>query len=77
METCQFFDLFRYSSIKGLNTKRLGSKAFKFEKHETNPDHWKNKFSHLKDVDFHLSDPDNVLILVGANIPELHIFLRC
>ena len=41
-------------------------------KHEINPDHLRNKFSHLKDVDFHLSDAD-VSILVGADIPELHI----
>ena len=27
-------------------------------KHEVNPDHLRNKFSHLKDVDFHLSDAD-------------------
>ena len=33
-----------------------------------------NKFSHLKDVDFHLSDADNILILIGREIPELHIF---
>ena len=42
-------------------------------KHEINPDHLRNKFSHLKDVDFHLSDVDNVSILIGADIPELHI----
>ena len=42
-------------------------------KHEINLDHLKNKFSHLKDVHFHLSDADIVLILIGADIPELHI----
>ena len=42
-------------------------------KHEINRDHLKNKFSHLKNVDFHLSDADNVLILIGVDIPELHI----
>ena len=42
-------------------------------KHEINPDHLKNKFSHLKDVVFHLSDAHNVSILIGANLPELHI----
>ena len=42
-------------------------------KHEINPAHLKNKFSHLKDIDFHLSDADNVSILIGADIPELHI----
>ena len=44
-----------------------------FLKHEINPDHLKNKFSHLKDVDFHLSDAENVSILRGADILELHI----
>ena len=44
-----------------------------FPKHEINPDHLRSKFSHLKDVDFHLSDVDNVSILIGADIPELHI----
>ena len=38
-----------------------------------NPDRLKNRFSHLKDVDFHLSDAGNVFILIGAYIPELHI----
>ena len=33
----------------------------------------KNKLSHLKDIDFHLSDADNVSILIEADIPELHI----
>ena len=42
-------------------------------KHEINPDHLRNKFSHLKDVDLHLSDADNVSILIGADIRELHI----
>ena len=42
-------------------------------KHEINPHHLRNKFSHLKDVDFHLSDAENVSILIGADIPELHI----
>ena len=42
-------------------------------KHEINPDHLKNKFSHLQDVEFHLSDAENVFILIGADIPELHI----
>ena len=32
-------------------------------KHEINPDHLKNKFSHLNDVS----------ILIGADITELHI----
>ena len=32
-----------------------------FPKNEINPDHLQNKFSHLKDVDFHLSDVHNVL----------------
>ena len=32
-----------------------------------------NKFSHLKDVNFHLSDADNVSILPRADIPESHI----
>ena len=41
-------------------------------KHEINPNHLKSKFSHLKDVDFHLSDA-HVSILIGADIPELHI----
>ena len=31
---------------------------------------WK---TNLKDVDFHLSDADDVSILIGADIPELHI----
>ena len=44
-----------------------------FLKHEINPDHLKNKFSHPKDVDFHLSDAENVSILRGADILELHI----
>ena len=42
-------------------------------KHEINSDHLINKLSHLKDVDFHLSGADNVLILIGADIPQLHI----
>lgn len=42
-------------------------------KHEINPDYLKNRFSHLQDVDFHLSDEGNLLILMGADIPELHI----
>ena len=41
-------------------------------KNEINPEHLRKKFSHLKDVDFHLSDAD-VSILIGADIPELHI----
>ena len=44
-----------------------------FPKHEINPEHLKNKFSHLKDVDFHLSDAENISILREADIPELHI----
>ena len=58
---------------KGSNTKRLGSRHLNLLKHEINPDHLKNKFSHLKDVNFHLSDADNVSILIGADITELHI----
>ena len=38
-----------------------------------NPDHLKKKFFLLKDVDFHLSYADNISILIGADIPELHI----
>ena len=43
-------------------------------KHEINLDHLRNKFSHLKDVDFHLSNADNVSILIGADILVLHIY---
>ena len=42
-------------------------------KHEINPDNLKNKFSHLKYDDFHLPDAYNFSILIGVNIPELHI----
>ena len=42
-------------------------------KHKINSAHLKNKLSHLKDIDFHLSDADNVSILIEADIPELHI----
>ena len=42
--------------------------------YEINADHLENKFSHLKDIDFHFSDAGNVSILIGAGIPELHIY---
>ena len=42
-------------------------------KRKINPDHLKNKFFLLKDVDFYLSYADNVSILIGADIAELHI----
>ena len=43
------------------------------QKHEINSEVFKNNFAHLKDVDFHLLDADNVAILIGADIPKLHI----
>ena len=42
-------------------------------RHELIPDHLKNKFSHLKNIDFYLSDEVNVSIFIGKNIPKLNI----
>ena len=68
----QFLNLSRYwSKVQIQNAwvvEHLNS-----AKHEINPDHLKNEFSHLKDVDFHLSDGGDVLILIKADIPEFQI----
>ena len=67
----QFIQIFIQNSLKMKSAWVV--EQLKFPKHEINLDHLKNKFSHLKDIDFHLSDGDNVSILIATDIPQLHI----
>ena len=42
-------------------------------KYELNHEQLKYEFPHLKNVDFSLPDNSKVSILIGADVPELHI----
>ena len=42
-------------------------------KHQVDQKHLKQKFPHLKDVEFHFSNEQDISILIGADIPQLHI----
>ena len=42
-------------------------------KYELNHEQLKSEFPHLKNVDFCLPKDNKVSILIGANVPELHI----
>ena len=44
-------------------------------KHQIDQKLFKQTFSHLKDIEFHFSNEQDISILIGADIPELHIVM--